>query len=81
MAWWAFIGLGQTFLCSLNSALIFLHLFCYHRSKCPCCNKKVTADKLYPDWAFDNLISMVSAEKNKAEDNYFVNLIQKAGTW
>ncbi|XP_022086916.1 tripartite motif-containing protein 26-like [Acanthaster planci] len=49
------------------------------RSKCPCCNTKVTADKLYPDWAFDNLISMVSTEKSKAEDQYFVKLIQEAG--
>ncbi|XP_033634475.1 uncharacterized protein LOC117295818 [Asterias rubens] len=48
------------------------------RSKCPNCNKKVSADKLYSDWAFDNLIKMVSVEKNKAENNYFVNLIQEA---
>ena len=69
------------YLASTAKITSLIHVLCVSlsRSKCPNCNKKVSADKLYSDWAFDNLIKMVSVEKNKAENNYFVNLIQEAG--
>jgi len=42
---------------------------------CPCCNMAATQQQLFPNRQFDRIISIITAEKDKASKEYFDNLI------
>ncbi|KAL4227597.1 hypothetical protein ACF0H5_013039 [Mactra antiquata] len=48
--------------------------------KCPCCNHALTLGQLIRDHQFDCLISIIEAEKDKAETRYFENIINSASS-
>ena len=52
---------------------------CVNRShECPSCRKALTADQLFRNYSLELLINELSAEREKAQKDYFEGLAEKA---
>ncbi|XP_072166671.1 uncharacterized protein [Diadema setosum] len=47
------------------------------RHRCPCCNAVVKISSLVRDTGFDGLVSVITKERDRAEEAYFTSLIEK----